>query len=92
MINIGLLSPTNLSKPLKKEMLALNSKKFGKTLQPVKRSDVDRNVYQWKADDIRKDGIRKRSLMILTYRCIEYLTPIPKLSDRSTIISFTHTT
>lgn len=29
--------------------------------------------------------------MILTYWCIECLTPIPKLYDRSTIISFTHT-
>lgn len=92
MINIGLFWPTNLSEPLKKEMLALNSKKISKTLQPVKRSDVCRNVFLWKADDIRKYDIRKRSLMILTYRCIECVTPIPKLSDWSTIISFTHTT
>lgn len=73
-------------------MLALNSKKIGKTLQPVKRSDVCRNFFLWKADDKRKDDIRNRSLMILTYRCIECVTPIPKLPDWSTIISFTRTT
>lgn len=92
MFNIGLVWPTNLSKPLKKDMFALNSRKIGKTLQPVKRSDVYRNVFLWKADDIRKDEIRNRSLMILIYRCMECATPIPKLSDWSTIISFTYTT
>lgn len=66
--------------------------KIGKALQPVKRSDVYRNVFLWKADDKRKYDIRKRSLMIFTYRHIECVTPIPKLSDWSTIISYTRTT